>query len=167
MATYNNEDYASKGVGTAGLTLGVIGTALASGVLNNGVGGLFGNNMNPATNPLYLLSQKDTEIARLQAEKYSDNKVAELSKEFSLLSQRVAAIEVAEPLREQILQQGINSVSATVARLVQPMIPNANVAPGWGPAFVSPFPPVPPVSISGTTGGTATPTSSTTTAQAA
>ena len=39
MATYENNDYASKGVGTAGLTLGVIGTALASGVLNgNGLG---------------------------------------------------------------------------------------------------------------------------------
>lgn len=43
MATYENNDYTSKGVGTAGLTLGVIGTALASGVLNgNGLGGLFG-----------------------------------------------------------------------------------------------------------------------------
>ena len=29
MATYENNDYTSKGVGTAGLTLGVIGTALA------------------------------------------------------------------------------------------------------------------------------------------
>ena len=39
MATYENNDYTSKGVGTAGLTLGVIGTALASGVLNgNGLG---------------------------------------------------------------------------------------------------------------------------------
>lgn len=38
MATYNNESYASSGVGTAGLTLGVIGTALASGILNNGNG---------------------------------------------------------------------------------------------------------------------------------
>ena len=48
MATYENDSYTSKGVGTAGLTLGVIGTALASGVLNgNGLGGLFGN-QNPA-----------------------------------------------------------------------------------------------------------------------
>lgn len=46
MAVYkeeNNNDYASKGVGTAGLTLGVIGTALASGILGGGpIGGLFG-----------------------------------------------------------------------------------------------------------------------------
>lgn len=42
MATYTNDDYASKGVGTAGLTLGIIGTTLASGLLNgNGLGGLF------------------------------------------------------------------------------------------------------------------------------
>lgn len=62
MATYNNDDYASKGVGTAGLTLGIIGTTLASGLLNgNGLGGLFGNNtnQNPAASPVYQLSQKD------------------------------------------------------------------------------------------------------------
>ena len=58
MATYENNDYASKGVGTAGLTLGVIGTALASGILNgNGLGGIFGNNnSNPAASPVYQLS---------------------------------------------------------------------------------------------------------------
>lgn len=39
---YENH-YASKGVGTAGLTLGVIGTALGAGVLNGGLGGIFGN----------------------------------------------------------------------------------------------------------------------------
>lgn len=160
MATYQNDDYASKGVGTAGLTLGVIGTALASGILNNGVGGLFGNN-NPSASAAYQLSQKDTEIAQLKAERYADGKVAELTKEVSVLSQRVAAIEVAEPLREQILQERINCVSATVARLVQPMIPNANVAPGWGPAFVSPFPPVPPVAPIVNSGSTTTPTTST------
>lgn len=162
---YENNDYASHGVGTAGLTTGIIGTVLGSGILNNGLGGLFGGNQNPAASPIYQIAQKDAEITRLQAEKYSDNKNAELAKEISVLSQRVAAIEVAEPLREQILQERINSVSATVARLVQPMIPNANVAPGWGPAFVSPFPPVPPF-VAGSTGGTVTPTSTGTAAQA-
>ena len=58
----------------------------------------------------------------------------------------VAAIEVAEPLREQILNERISCVQNTLSRLVQPMIPNANVAPGWGPAFVSPFPPAIPTS---------------------
>lgn len=154
MATYNEDSYTSKGVGNAGLTLGIIGTTLASGILGgSGVGGIFGNN-NPTASAAYQLSTKDTEIAQLKAERYADAQVKDLAFEVCNLKQRVAAIEVAEPLREQILQQNINCVANTVNRLVQPMIPNANVAPGWGPAFVSPFPP------SVVTGGTtATPTS--------
>ena len=141
MATYENNDYASKGVGTAGLTLGVIGTALASGVLNgNGLGGLFGN-QNPATSPIYQLSQKDNEIALLKAQQYSDNKLAVLTERVSNLEARVLADEKTDP----------------------PFVPNFAVAPGWGPAFVSPFPPVPPVAAGS---GTVTPATSTSTAQA-
>ncbi len=66
------------------------------------------------------------------------------------MKQRVAAIEVAEPLREQILNERISCVANTVNRLVQPMIPNGNIAPGWGPAFVSPFPPPPPPTVTTT-----------------
>ena len=156
MATYNEDSYTSKGVGNAGLTLGIIGTTLASGILGgSGVGGILGNNNNnPTASAAYQLSTKDTEIAQLKAERYADAQVKDLAFEVCNLKQRVAAIEVAEPLREQILQQNINCVANTVNRLVQPMIPNGNVAPGWGPAFVSPFPP------SVVTGGTtATPTS--------
>lgn len=161
MATYENDSYTSKGVGNAGLTLGIIGTTLASGVLGGGtLGGIFGNN-NPTASAAYQLSTKDTEIAQLKAERYADGAVKALSMEVSDLKTRVAAIEVAEPLREQILMQQIGSVQNTLNRLVQPMIPNANVAPGWGPAFVSPFPPAPPV----IQGGASTPatTSSTST----
>ena len=157
---YENNEYASKGVGTAGLTTGIIGTALGSGILNGGLSGLFGGG-NPSASPIYQLSQKDTEIAQLKAERYADSKIAELSKEFNVLSQRVAAIEVAEPLREQIIMQNVNSLQNTINRLVQPMIPNGNVAPGWGPAFVSPFPPVPPVAPVVNSGTTTTPTTST------
>lgn len=155
MATYNEDSYTSKGVGNAGLTLGIIGTTLASGILGgSGVGGILGNNNNPTASAAYQLSTKDTEIAQLKAERYADAQVKDLAFEVCNLKQRVAAIEVAEPLREQILQQNINCVANTVNRLVQPMIPNANVAPGWGPAFVSPFP---PAAVTG--GTTATPTS--------
>lgn len=156
MATYNEDSYTSKGVGNAGLTLGIIGTTLASGILGGGnLGGILGNNSNPTASAAYQLSTKDTEIAQLKAERYADAQVKDLAFEVCNLKQRVAAIEVAEPLREQILQQSINCVANTVNRLVQPMIPNGNVAPGWGPAFVSPFPPPPPVLQSG---GTATTT---------
>lgn len=157
MATYETNDYTSKGVGTAGLTLGIIGTSLASGILNgNGIGGIFGNN-NPTASAAYQLSTKDTEIAQLKAERYADAQVKELTADVSNLKSRVSAIEVAEPLREQILNERISCVANTVSRLVQPMIPNANVSPGWGPAFFSPFPPVPPVPPVVNSGTTSTP----------
>ena len=160
MATYENDSYTSKGVGNAGLTLGIIGTTLASGILGGGnLGGIFGNNGNPTASAAYQLSSKDTEIAQLKAERYADGEVKALSKEVCDLRARVSAIEVAEPLREQILVQQINCVANTVNKLVQPMIPNGNVAPGWGPAFVSPFPPpVPAVQNGGTVTSTSTST---------
>ena len=163
MATYENNNYTSKGVGTAGLTLGVIGTALASGVLNgNGLGGLFGN-QNPATSPIYQLSQKDNEIALLKAQQYSDNKIAVLTERVSNLEARVLADEKTDPLRDQILGDRIAGLQSVVNRISAPFVPNYAVAPGWGPAFVSPFPPVPPVAAGS---GTVTPATSTSAAQA-
>ena len=79
MAVYKDDkEYASSGVGTAALTTGIIGTTLASGILNgNGLGGIFGNN----TRQQDLLAEKNLEIAQLRAEKYADNKDAILEKE--------------------------------------------------------------------------------------
>lgn len=168
MATYNNESYASSGVGTAGLTLGVIGTALASGILNgNGLGGLFGNNnSNPAASPIYQLAQKDNEIALLKAQQYSDNKTFTLAERVSSLEGKVIAIETAAPLRDKILSDSILSLQQQMAEISVRKVPNYAVAPGWGPAMVAPLPPpFPPAAVSG--GSTATPTASSTTAQAA
>lgn len=168
MATYNNEDYASKGVGTAGLTLGVIGTALASGILNgNGLGGLFGNtNNNPASSAVYQMSQKDNEIALLKAQQYSDNKTFALAERVANLETKVVSIETAAPLRDKILSDSILSLQQQMAEISVRKVPNYAVAPGWGPAFVAPLPPpFPPAAVSG--GSTATPTASSTTAQAA
>ena len=170
MATYENNDYASKGVGTAGLTLGVIGTALASGILNgNGLGGIFGNNnSNPAANPIYQLAQKDNEIALLKAQQYSDNKIVALTERVANLEARVYADEKTDPLRDQILGDRIAGLQNIVNRISAPFVPNWAVAPGWGPAMVAPLPPpFPPVAPTVQGGTTTTPTSTATTAQAA
>lgn len=166
MATYENDSYTSKGVGTAGLTLGVIGTALASGVLNgNGLGGLFGGG-NPAASPVYQLSQKDNEIALLKAQQYSDNKTFALAERVANLETKVVSIETAAPLRDKILSDSILNLQATLSRIAVPMVPNYALAPGYGPAFVAPMPPpFPPVAPAVNGGTTTTPT--TTTAQAA
>lgn len=81
------------------------------------------------------------------------------------LEARVLADEKTDPLRDQILGDRIAGLQNIVNRISAPFVPNYAVAPGWGPAFVSPFPPVPPVAAgSGTV--TPTPTASTSTAQA-
>lgn len=158
MVYNDNEKQPTPITGVLGTTFGGAALAAVTGLLggNGGLGGLFGGG-NPAASPVYQLSQKDTEIAQLKAERYSDELNKGMLLEISNLKQRLAAIEVAEPLREQNLQMQIGGINATIARLTQPMIPNANVAyPAPIPMFAIPAP---------TQGGTvSTPT---TTAQAA
>lgn len=167
MATYNDNsnEYASKGVGTAGLTTGIIGTvgtAIATGILGgNGMGGLFGGG-NPASSPIYQLSQKDNEIALLKAQQYSDNKTFALAEKVSSLEGKIIAIETAAPLRDKILSDSILSLQRQMSEISVRRVPNYVLDPGYGPAFVAPMPPpFPPVANSGTT------TTPTTTAQAA
>lgn len=171
MVYQEDKDYASKGVGTAGLTTGIIGTvgtAIATGLLGgNGLGGLFGGNQNPAASPVYQLSQKDNEIALLKAQQYSDNKTFALAERVANLETKVVSIETAAPLRDKILSDSILNLQATLSRIAVPFVPNYAVAPGWGPAMVAPLPPPYPTVASGS--GTVTPASSgsTTTSQAA
>lgn len=169
MPYVNNDtdkSFASSGVGTAALTTGIIGTALGSGILNGGLAGLFGGNQNPTASPVYQLAQKDTEIAQLKAQQYSDNKIFALTEKVAGLESKIVAIETAAPLRDKILSDSILNLQATLSRIAVPMVPNYALAPGYGPAMVAPMPPFPvqaPV-----TGGTSTPaTTSTSTASAA
>ena len=129
MGVYqDNKSYASAGVGTTALVLSSVATAFATGLLNNGFGGMFGGNQNPTASASYQLSQKDTIIAKLESERYADKLAMEKEFEIANLKQRLAAIEAAAPLREKIVGEQIGFVGATVNRLVQPMIPSINVS---------------------------------------
>ena len=171
MVYQEDKEYASKGVGTAGLTTGIIGTvgtAIATGLLGgNGLGGLFGGNQNPAANPVYQLAQKDNEIALLKAQQYSDGKVVALMERVANLEARVLADEKTDPLRDQILGDRILNLQATLSRIAVPFVPNYAVAPGWGPAMVAPLPPPFPPVAAGSGTVTPTPTSTTAASQAA
>lgn len=167
MAVYNNDEYASKGVGTAGLTTGIIGTVLGSGILNNGLAGLFGGNQNPSASPIYQLSQKDNEIAQLKAQQYSDNKFFALSEKVAGLESKIVAIETAAPLRDKILSDSILNLQQQMAEISVRRVPNRALDPGYGPAFVAPMPP-PGFVLQPVVQGTTTPNpTTTTTAQAA
>lgn len=161
----NSKSYASSGVGTAGLTTGIIGTVLGSGILNNGLGGLFGgNSQNPSASPIYQLSQKDNEIAQLKAQQYSDNKFFALSEKVAGLESKIVAIETAAPLRDKILSDSILNLQQQMSEISVRRVPNRALDPGYGPAFVAPMPPLGFV-LQPVVQGTTTPT--TTTAQAA
>lgn len=135
-------NFASKGVANAGLTTGIIGTAL--GAMNGGLlGGLFGNNGyaycsdNMAVNR-YELSQvreimnKDMEIAYLRGRDAAKSDTLELyqnldtrfrSIESQLSAQAVVNAQITANLG--CMQNTINALSA----LTKTVIPITNVCP--------------------------------------
>lgn len=85
-------EFASKGVAGSGLGLGIAGTAL--GLLNGGLGNLFGgfganvcsDNMPVSRYELDMenkIVSKDSEIAILKSERYTDEKIIEAYKDIT------------------------------------------------------------------------------------
>lgn len=148
---------ASAGVGGAGLGLGIGGVAL--GLLNsanngNGLlGGLFGGGNTNQTNALM------SELAKEKAERFAEKtgseiynamfaQYKELAQATTNIDKRVSALEVADPLREQLLNQRIdcccNSMSAglaslqnVVANITKTIVPITSVCPQPMPQYNS------------------------------
>lgn len=125
------------------------------------------------------LAEKDAKIALLEADKYTDQKLVEvykdlrgIDKEQSIvignLASRIAAIETAAPLREQIvlgkvgevatlatngincLTSQVNCLAATVAGITKSVVPISAICPAPMPQYNSWAAPT----TGGTTGGT-------------
>ena len=117
-------EFASKVVGNAGLTLGIIGTAgwlLGNGGCGNGLfGGLFGRG-NCGNGQAELVSAYQAAAANLAAEKYADNVGIELYKEIIAQSNR-ADQRLGEYSNQ--LAQGIINLDKKVAMLeaTQPLV---------------------------------------------
>lgn len=141
--------YASNGKGNLGVTLGAIGTGLGALAGAGGLGALLGvgqQNADPNEKPvtryeLGLIREalaKDAEIAALKGQLYTDGKIAGVQAEIS-------AQAVWNATQEGIIRGQAQQLAElyTMTRLT---IPNTNVSPGWGPAFVVPgVPPIPTV----------------------
>lgn len=104
-------EYASKGVGNAGLTTGIIGTAL--GALNGAGGlGIFGSPRHESDEYITRfdaglmrdIEDRDRKIALLEADKYTDKKIADLADK---VNTRFNIVE------GQIAQQGIWNATQT------------------------------------------------------
>ena len=120
-------EFASKGVATAGLTTGIIGTAgwLLNGGLGNLLGGLGGNNAalvgamacsdNQPVSRYEMkmeneLAKKDSEIALLKADKYTDQKIVEAYKD---LQGQIRTLE-ADVRKNKDDQYAVNLEQATL-----------------------------------------------------
>ncbi len=144
-------EYASKGVGTAGLTTGIIGTAL--GVLNGGglnvLGGMTGGNCgcseNMAVNRYELaqeqkISDLQSQIALRDANIYQDAKTLELYKyvdgkfagiESQLCQQAVVNAQITANIG--CMQQSISALQG----LTKTIVPIDNVCPQPMPQYNS------------------------------
>lgn len=127
------KEYASKGVAGAGLGLGIAGTALWLLQNGGGFGGLFGNGqaaLAAGTATSAALAEKDAQIARLQSEKYSDNKVQELFS-FYYAEQEKRNIELVRT-RERLtaLELQVANQQQALGQITTIRVPNTVLCPG-------------------------------------
>ena len=140
-------EFASKGVAGSGLGLGIAGTAL--GVLNGGLGNLFGGtncSENQTINRYELemenkIVAKDTEIALLKSNIYTDQKIAEV---YERLNGKIAVVEAginAQAVYNATNTATINCIQGQIACLqsiTKVVVPNTSVCPGWGSVTITP-----------------------------
>lgn len=154
---------ASRGVANAGLTTGVIGTAL--GALNAlaGLGGaavagtVVRNNDDPPVNRYELnlvreLQNKDAALAISESEKHTEKKMVEVYNALNAQDKAIRA-EIEARYREfrdftdqQSTYNGVNTATLGCMKnqidqlmsLTAMRIPNTSICPGWGAVEVKP-----------------------------
>lgn len=145
-------EFASKGVGTAGLTTGIIGSA--GWLLNGGLGNILGGgnccSENTAVSRYELgmaqeLSAKDGEIALLKADKYTDQKIVEaynaLQAQIRELKDNQNAINMQQAVYNGTNTATLNCMQSQIAQLqslTKLVVPNTSVCPGWGNVTITP-----------------------------
>jgi hypothetical protein len=141
-------EFASKGVAGSGLGLGIAGTAL--GLLNGGLGGLLGNgymcNENTPVNRYELkiqnqLTEKDSRIALLESNIYTDQKIADV---YERLNTKISGVEAAintQAVVNATMTGTISCMQGQIAQLqglTKLVVPNTSVCPGWGNVTITP-----------------------------
>lgn len=147
-----NETSSNSGFGT-GLAGVITGGIALLNTLGNGngalLGGLLGGGNQTALSA--MIAQKDAEIAQLKGEKYADKVGIEVHayaeqrmnaalEKMNAIDKRLAALEVAAPLREKLVDQqiacccnaanaAIAALQSTVAQITKTVVPNSAVCP--------------------------------------
>lgn len=141
-------EYASKGVGTAGLTTGIIGTAL--GAMSTGIlPGLFNGNGSASDNvPVNRyeasqnarIAQLETEVKLRDANTYTDQKILEVYRYFDGKLEGVNAAICQQNVYNATNNATLNCMSGQIAQLMsltKLVVPNGSICPGWGDVTVS------------------------------
>lgn len=150
-------EFASRGVGAAGLTTGIIGSALGvlNGGLGNALGGVMGGNASNCSDNMLVnryeagqsarIAELETEVklrdANIYTNTHTDGKMLELYKYFD---GKIDCIN--HKLTDQAVwnatQTGtISCMAGQIAQLqslTRLVIPNGSVCPGWGEVTVTP-----------------------------
>lgn len=155
-------EFASKGVGTAALTTGIIGSA--GWLLNGGLGNILGGSMNMGccsentlVNRYELdltqeIASKDAKIGLLESQVYVDSKLVDVVKDYTAQINNLAAEvrankdEQAAVNMQQAVYNGTNTATisclqqqvAALQSLTKLVVPNTSVCPGWGNVTITP-----------------------------
>ena len=142
-------EYASKGIANAGLTTGIIGTAL-SGLLALGGNNILGGRMAAigAADGEHLVSRYELQLTQenavLKAQADVDKKLVEvynsINDKANSIRESLNAFE-----KEQLVYNGVNTATIgciqnqvnALMGMTKLVIPNSSVCPGWGNATVT------------------------------
>lgn len=142
-------EFASRGVGAAGLTTGIIGTAL--GAMNGGLGNIFGGWGNCSRDSVPV-SRYDSELQAKIAELETEVKLrdantftmGEMGKLRDYVDGKFAAVH-AELCEQKVYNATniatVNCLAGQVSQLMaltKLVIPNGSICPGWGNVTVAP-----------------------------
>lgn len=127
--------YASNGKGNLGVTLGAIGTGLGAMAGAGGLAGLLGvqrqDNNDPESRPVTRYEMGlISENIMLKANQYTDAKANGLQAQISNQAVWNATQEGLIRCQHEQIER-----LYTLTKLV---VPNGNIAPGWGPVSVAP-----------------------------
>lgn len=143
-------EFASKGVAGAGLGLGIAGTTL--GLLGGGLNGILGNGWGACgcsedhvVNRYELglqqeLAAKDSRIGLLEADKYTDQKIADFADRVSERFRNVEAQIAAQAVTNAQIAANISCMQGTIATLsglTKTIVPIDNVCPQPMPQYNS------------------------------
>ena len=138
-------EYASNGKANAALATGIIGTALGGLASAGGLAGILGVKPGNASTSegdrpvtryemslIQMSNNKDNEITLLKSQQYTDRAMVGVQAQLG----QQTAWNAAQQANLGFMQRQVDEALSISRRFV----PNANIAPGWGPVVVEPVP---------------------------